>query len=280
MNAGVPDAALINGSAAREPWLLDRGLHFGDGLFETISCRQGRPRFLDLHFERLAAGCRRLDLPALDATPLRAQVRALASQADACIVKLIVTRGEAVARGYGYTGDERPTTILLRYASPPQPVNAGFTVGIAQLRLGENPALAGIKHLNRLEQVLAQRERQVQGKDELLMFSRSERLISGTMSNVFLVLRGELLTPALDLCGVAGIMRRVVMSEAHAAGIRCEERVLGEADLRAATEVFLTSSRLGLVPVVGIDGRSVTSGATTGTIAARIAPMLENPVDG
>ncbi len=104
-------------------------------------------------------------------------------------MKLIVTRGEAVTRGYGFTGAERATRILLRYPWSSDRRSGARSVAVSSMRLGENPALAGLKHLNRLEQVLAQAERAARQFDELLMFSSSGRLISGTMSNVFLVRR-------------------------------------------------------------------------------------------
>lgn len=279
MNQGKPQAAQVNGRASSEPWLLDRGLHFGDGLFETLSCRTGRPRFLNLHLERLMDGCRRLQLQPVDIGAVRAEILQIAAGTDSAIVKLIVTRGEALARGYGFTGNERPTRIVLRYPSPDIDLSRGMKVGIAAMRLGENPALAGMKHLNRLEQVLLRQERAASGLDELIVLSRSGSVISGTMSNVFMVRQDELLTPAVDLCGVAGIMRRVVLREARRVGIRCAERALGAGDLDGVDEIFLSSSRLGVVPVTGIAERALAIGPVTRRVEALVAPMLENPTD-
>jgi 4-amino-4-deoxychorismate lyase len=280
MSDGRPDKVLLNGVISSEPWLLDRGLHFGDGLFETISCRSGRPRFIDLHMERLADGCRRLQLSPLNLDEPRARVLQLAAEVESCIIKLIVTRGEALARGYSFTGQERPNCALLRYPWPEERVPEVFGVGLAMLRLGENSALAGLKHLNRLEQVLASKERTERGLDELLMMSRSGHLVSGILSNLFVVQEGVLLTPLLDQCGVAGIMRRVVMREARRHKLPCEERVIEAGELDRAREAFLTNSRLGVVPVVQVDGRQREVGPVTRRIQALIAPMLENPVDG
>lgn len=280
MSDGAPDAAFLNGQPTRDTWLVDRGLHFGDGVFETISCCAARPRFLNLHLERLMLGCQRLSLGAVDAGELRTCITRLAAEAGTCIVKVIVTRGHAVARGYGFTGEERPTQIVLRYGASTPPTQNPFRVGGSSVRLGENPLLAGLKHLNRLEQVLAQKQRQQQKLDELLMFSSSEKLISGTMSNVFLVQDGGVLTPSLDKCGVAGIMRRVVLREAGRAGIPCEERVLDHEDLRSATEIFLSGSRLGVVPVTELDGRSFRIGDVTRKIQQLIGPLLVEPADG
>jgi 4-amino-4-deoxychorismate lyase len=157
----TPTAAWVNGRPGGALSSVDRGLHYGDGLFETIACVGGRPRFLALHLERLARGCARLgiQLPALE--ELRHEILSLAAEAERAIVKVLLTRGPALARGYGTTGAERPTRVTLRYRwerEDPRLAVQGVHVRTAALRLAENPALAGLKHLNRLEQVLARRE--------------------------------------------------------------------------------------------------------------------------
>src|SRR5205823_5998469 len=179
---------------------------------------------------RLAAGSERLGLEAPRGGALEAEVRALAAESPRSIIKVLVTRGAAVARGYAPSAAERPTRITLRYAWPeedPALWHEGVRVRVADQRLGENPALAGLKHCNRLEQVLARAEWTDPGIAEALMYSSSAALISGTMSNVFLVRDERLLTPRLDRCGVAGVMRRVVLAEAAKAGSAAGEGALG-----------------------------------------------------
>lgn len=283
--AGAIERALVDGQAVA-PGLspLDRGLHFGDGLFETIACRCGRPRFLAWHLERLTRGCERLRIPFQSVAELRHEVRALAGEADSAIIKVIVTRGTALARGYAPTGNEKPTRITLRYTWPPEDALAGqdgVRVRIAALRLGENPALAGLKHLNRLEQVLARAESMqvAQPSAESLLFSSSGRLISGTMTNVFIVRGSQVQTPRLDLCGVAGVMRRVVLSEAARAGVAAQECILRAEDLGEAAEVFLTNARVGIWPVREIDGRALVPGPVTRRLQQKLLPLLENPPD-
>src|SRR5579871_4019371 len=193
---------------------LDRGLHFGDGLFETIACCRGRPRFLALHLERLAVGCARLriDFPQLQS--VRPEIEALAGDAERAIIKVLVTRGLAIARGYAVSGQERATHLTIRYPWPaedPARAQDGVCVRTLAMRLGENPHLAGLKHCNRLEQILARQEWSEPDVAEGLLFSSSGRLISGTMSNVFIVSDSRIRTPRIDRCGVAGVMRRVVL---------------------------------------------------------------------
>ena len=273
---------LVNGRPEGALSVLERGLHFGDGLFETIACLKGRARFLTLHLERLRQGCERLRIGFGDWGLLRAEVEAMAADAGTAIIKLLLTRGPAMARGYAVRGDEAATRILLRQPWPvddPALGREGVQVRTGTLRLGENPALAGMKHLNRLEQVLARAEWQQSDIHESLLFSSSGRLISGTMTNVFLVRDGGLLTPGVERCGVQGVMRRVVMREALETGLPMRETELFAADLAAAEEVFLTNARVGLWPVRACDGRALGVGPLTRQLQARLQPLLEAPAD-
>jgi 4-amino-4-deoxychorismate lyase len=276
------ERVLLNGSPAQQVSPFDRAVHFGDGLFETIACRSGRPRFLTLHLERLQLGCQRLGIEPGELDEVRAEVRSLAGEVENSIVKVIVTRGTALARGYGVTGREKAMRITFRYAWPPETATEsqdGVRVRTAKLRLGENPALAGLKHCNRLEQILARQEWSDPGIAESLLFSRSGRLVSGTMSNVFIVEGSRLRTPRLDLCGVSGVMRRVVLREAERAGISVQEDVLGVDDVHKASELFLTNARIGLWPLRELDGRALQPGGTTRRLQQIMTPLLEEPVD-
>ena len=277
------ERVLLNGSPAQQVSPFDRAVHFGDGLFETIACRGGRPRFLSLHLERLLLGCQRLGIEPGNLEEVRAEVRSLAREVENSIVKVILTRGTALARGYGVTGREKAMRITFRYAWPPETATEsqdGVRVRTAKLRLGENPALAGLKHCNRLEQILARQEWTDPGIAESLLFSSSGRLVSGTMSNVFIVEGSRLRTPRLDLCGVAGVMRRVVLREAERAGISVQEDVLGVEDVHKASELFLTNARIGLWPLRELDGRALQPGGTTRRLQQIMTPLLEEPVDG
>jgi len=281
----APQIALINGRAARTVSVLERGLHYGDGLFETIACVGGRARLLERHVRRLAAGCARLGIAFADAAGLTREIEALAAGAARAVIKVLVTRGTAVTRGYALTGREQPTRITLRYPWPPDdPALArdGVRVRIASVRLGENPALAGLKHCNRLEQVLARSEWSDTGITESLMFSSAGALVSGTMTNVFLVRDSMLFTPRVDRCGVAGVMRAAVLGAAAAAGIAAEERLLDAQDLARAQEVFLTSALTGIRPVRELAGVTLAPGPVTRVLQARLAPLLaaEPPAAG
>lgn len=279
MSGVTPDVIRIDGLPAQGISARDRGLHFGDGLFETIACRHGCPRFLGLHLERLMSGCSRLQIDPGDVATVRNEVETLARGSGSAIVKLIVTRGEAMTRGYVFSGAERATRIMLRY-----PWSSGSQerarVAVSSMRLGENPALAGLKHLNRLEHVLAQAERAARQFDELLLFGSSGRLVSGTMTNVFIARQGRLMTPRIDACGVAGVMRRVVLREAQRAGIDVEEGDFIAQDLADAEELFLTNARVGIWPVMRLESRELAAGAVTSHLQDLMAPLLEGPPSG
>ncbi len=278
----APQRVRVNGREADTVSVLERGLHYGDGLFETIACLDGRPRFLERHLRRLDAGCARIGLAAPDPAALAAEVREMARGVPRGIVKLIVSRGPAAARGYGLTGREQPTRIVLRYAWPPDDAAAtrhGVRVRLGTLRLGENPALAGLKHCNRLEQVLARREWSDPDIAESVLFSSTGTLISGTMSNVFLVRDATLITPRVDRCGVAGIMREVVLDLARASSIAAEERVLDATDLASVREMFLTNALIGIRPVRELGGRKLAPGDMTGRLQGQLASLLTATAD-
>lgn len=254
-------AVLVNGGAAAEVAVADRALQYGDGLFETIACQAGEPCWMSHHWQRLRQGCERLGIAFNDYGALEQEVRSLAAGPARCIVKVIVSRGVARARGYRPSGTECPTRIVSRHEWPEElaPERA-LRVALSAVRLGVNPALAGLKHLNRLEQVLAQQSRPGQ-VEEVLMCSSEGLLISGSMSNVFFVDERGVFTPALHGCGVAGVMRRIVLESADgsqtSAAIPISIRPVIPAELARVREVFVTNVRWGIRSVGWLDGRAL-----------------------
>lgn len=252
-------ATLINGVPGELIGSADRALQYGDGLFETIHCRDGRARWLDLHFERLRHGCDRLRLPFNDFAILEREIAALSAAQERCLVKLILTRGLATRRGYRPAGDERCNRILSCHAWPASraPAASGFRLGVSSVRLGINPLLAGLKHLNRLEQVLAQMAMQDTQLDEVLMLSSDDEVIGGSMSNVFFADDAGLFTPTLDQCGVAGVMRRLVLEAAERLGTPVQVRAVHPNELASVHEAFVTNVRWGLQPVSVLVARAL-----------------------
>jgi 4-amino-4-deoxychorismate lyase len=245
---------LVNGVAGSQVAAMDRGLQYGDGLFETVRCEQGRLRWFEHHLARLGAGCERLGIAMPDAAVLRSEATAMAAGMPRALVKIIVTRGEARARGYRPRGDEIPTRIVSAHPWPAAPA-AEFRLGLSAVTLGANPRLAGIKHLNRLEQVLAQRAAADAGLEEVLMRSERGEVVCGSMSNLFLWQGRELLTPDLVACGVAGVVRALVLDLAPRVGLAVRVAPVSVAQLAAARAIIVTNVRLGLQPVHWCDGR-------------------------
>lgn len=257
---------LIDGRRSTRIPIEDRGLQYGDGLFETMAVLDGQIRHLPLHLARLAEGCQRLGLPRSALAPLRGELSALAArQRNDAVIKLIVTRGEG-PRGYAPPPRPQARRILGVFAWPswpPSHYTRGVAVRVCNTRLGSNPQLAGIKHLNRLEQVLARREWSGTRWQEGLMMNAHNHVICGTMSNVFAVHGTRLLTPSLAMCGVAGVMRAAVRRKAAALGVSCEEAELGVDWLAAADELFLTNALIGIWPVRRLGEHRLTVGPVT-----------------
>jgi 4-amino-4-deoxychorismate lyase len=255
---------LVNGRrTAVDP--SDRGLAYGDGLFETMAAVDGRVRWLDYHLERLALGCRTLALGPVDHAEIRAEIATHCPKAGRFVVKLIVTRGPG-ARGYPPPERTQPTRILgisSWQASPSNHYTHGIRVKVLQLRLGDSPALAGLKHLCRLEQVLAQIELRGHDVEQGLLLDTSGYVVGGSSSNVFAVSGANLVTPLLTRNGVAGVMRRVVLEAAAGAALTPSERNLTLKELQRADELFMTNALIGILPVATLDGQSFSRGPAT-----------------
>lgn len=242
---------VVNGQREDRIPVHDRGLNYGDGLFETIALIRGVPQHWDLHLQRMARGCERLGFPFPAPEVFAEDIERLPPPPARCVLKLVLTRGVG-GRGYLPPDAPSPTRIARLVPWPDYPAayaTDGVTVRLCRTRLGINPLLAGIKHLNRLEQVLARAEWREQDVPEGLMLDARDRLVEGTMSNVVLIFNGSLHTPSVRDCGVAGIMREVVMRECRAAGISITERDIGWQEVRQAQEMFLTNSLIGVWPV-------------------------------
>jgi 4-amino-4-deoxychorismate lyase len=259
---------LINGVPAERIGITDRGLHYGDGLFETMRVHDGRIPLWTHHWQRLSRDCRRLGIEDIDAAALHDEVRRVSTGIERGVVKIIVTRGSG-GRGYRPPPVQDQTTrMVVPYDWPDYPAahwHEGVTVRLCRTRLGRNPALAGMKHLNRLEQVLARREWDDPAVAEGLMQDDRDRVICGTMTNLFIVKGGRLLTPPVRECGVAGVMRGLLLETAGGA-----ECTVSLEDLKAADEVLLCNAVIGLWPVRRIEERVYPVGAVSRSLMARL----------
>ncbi len=275
---------LVNGKSTTPIPALDRGLQYGDGLFETLAVIEGSPCLWPRHMERLRQGCERLAIPLPDTALLLKEVRQESTGHPKAVVKIIITRGEG-GRGYRPDNLTRPTRLIHTSPWPDYPMDMqtrGVAVRLCSTRLGCNPALARIKHLNRLEQVLAQQEWSDPEVAEGLMLDTRGRVIEGTMSNLFVWRNGELKTADLTHCGVAGVMRGLVVDTACSLDIPVVSCELSLANLQEADALFLTNSLIGICPVRELDGKgfdvtSIPSKLSQTVMEQAFAPPGLNP---
>jgi 4-amino-4-deoxychorismate lyase len=246
----------VNGVLGAQVSPLDRGFAYGDGVFETCKMLHGKIPLWRLHKERLLNSCEKLFIP-VSIDLVEAQFANLiaslaAKDTEHAVVKITVTRGQG-GRGYRAPETVSPTIVIGAFPAASYPhsyFSEGVTVKLCNQRLSCNPGLAGLKHLNRLEQILARAEWQDDAIAEGLLLDTQGNLIESVFSNIFLIKNGELFTPDLSESGVAGVMRRFIIETlAPQASLKTHIQKLGLKDLIAADAVFLCNSLYGIWPV-------------------------------
>ena len=256
--------ALVNGEPGGVISIHDRGLQFGDGVFETVAVQSGEPLCREAHFARLEAGCRHLSMACPDRNLLEHEALQLCRAHEAAVLKIVVTRGTG-GRGYGLPEEITPNRIMTLHERPDYPAvyyREGIPSYICARRLAHQPDLAGIKHLNRLEQVLLRAEITSTSCPEGVALDPHGNVIEGSMSNLFMVKNGKLFTPDLSRCGVEGVIRKSIIERYEAAGIKTGIREIKPEELYEADEVFYCNSVIGVWPVRCI-GNKVFNGIDT-----------------
>ncbi len=246
---------LIDGKLSSSIPADDRGLLYGDGVFRTLRLIDGKPRWWEEQVAKLSEDARRIGLAAPDLRVWRADLEQLPPQRLDGVMKLIVTRGNG-PRGYLPPTAQAVRRLMMFDANSTSSLRTSdLSVRICSLRLGWQPRLAGIKHLNRLENVLARSEWSAPDIHEGLLLDHAERVICGVMSNLFIWHRNRLLTPRLDQCGVAGVTRGRLMRLASEQGLDVEETSLNMQTVLEADEVMLTNSVMGLRRVARLESK-------------------------
>lgn len=272
---------LVNGNRAQHLSVFDRGLAYGDGLFETIRVVNSQLTLQDLHLKRLQLGLQKLHIPAsidiaLDYMRQLVNLAVDQGQVDG-VIKLIVTRGTG-GRGFNPHRVGEPTLVCSWHALPEFSSDLhgrGLDLHLCELRLPYRPALAGLKHLNCLDYVMASAELQGMADCDGLLLDADGRMVEAITANLFLLVNGELQTPRLHRCGVAGTMRRWIMEcTAMQLGIAVAERDLPLQALDAAGEVFICNSVRGVIPVRRVGRRSWQPGAVTAAIQQQVATLF------
>lgn len=266
---------LINGVAGDTINVMDRGLQYGDGLFETMRIEAGTIPLWERHMRRLKQGCMKLAIPFPDVALLKSEADQLISGvSDKAVLKLIITRGQG-GRGYAFEKGLEPTRLFMLADWPDYPEKNwqdGVMLHVCATRVGGTAQTAGIKHLNRLDQVLARNE---WGDSSIfadgLMLDHQANIIEGTMSNFFMVQGGVMKTPDLTEAGVAGIMRDQILELAAIEGIPSRICQMTLLDVLTADECFITNSLIGIWPVTGIQDSRYKRGPITERLMEKLA---------
>jgi 4-amino-4-deoxychorismate lyase len=243
------------GEAVEGVSISDRGFQYGDGLFETIAIRNGQPRLWHYHVDRLARGCKLLGIRRPSDNELSEGLEHVLKSSNVltayAAAKIIISAGVGL-RGYGRTFADSPSVLFRAFPAAPvalESYSGGIDTVICRTRLASDSATAGLKTLNRMEQVLARSEFIETGVFEGLTMDAEDNIICGTMSNVFFVNEKSISTPPLDRCGVEGVMRRHIIETLRKQGTDITIRPCAMSDIEEIDEVFLSNSQFGILPV-------------------------------
>jgi len=232
------------------PNSTDRSFHYGDGLFTTVRVKDGKAMLWDLHLQRLVSGAKRLLIHSFDTVELTKKVQ-LAISAPDQVIKVLISRGEA-GRGYSPAGIESPCCYISTAALPDYThwQQHGIRLGVADFKLAQQPAFAGLKHNNRLEQVLIKAEVVQSGFDELVVLDHSGAVIEVSAANVMFCKNERWFTPQLDQAGVSGVMRQYLMTQ-----LSVTEGRYRQADLQQSDAMLICNALMGVVPVKAFAGQ-------------------------
>jgi 4-amino-4-deoxychorismate lyase len=268
---------LINGDDCDKIAISDRGFQYGDGLFETIEVKKGQPLFLEQHLVRFNTGCQKLNIPLPNIKQLTDEIYSVCKHAQKAVLKIIITRGSG-GRGYRQPESIQPTRVISLHPFPEYPrayAKHGISVRFCNTRLGLNPALAGIKHLNRLEQIMARTEWNDPAIQEGIMLDINSHVIEGTMTNLFYVKGNIIYTASLELAGVAGIMRGIVKTLIAEHKLTLIEHDYGKEEFLAADEAFVCNSIIGIWPISQIENTRFAVGSETSQLQAWLEQLKE-----
>jgi len=253
---------LINGRKDTSLSPYDRGFAYGDGVFRTLKVNQGAPQHWKLQYQKLLEDCNALNIVCPSAEVLQSDMQVLLNDLESAIIKIVVTRGES-ERGYALPPLAQPTRVVIKSAVPTYPesnYSDGVSLHLCQIRLSEQPLLAGVKHLNRLENVLARSEWSNSTFADGVVMDANDNVIECTMSNIFAKFDDLLITPDLSRSGVAGITRQRIIDLANKIGLTTRVAVLPLKELMQADEFIICNSLFGAWQVNSFNQKTWPSG--------------------
>ncbi len=264
---------LINGDFNQTISPLDRGFAYGDGIFRTMVIRNGVPASWPLHYQKLVADCAVIGIVCPSAELLMSDLQQLFSPEEIAVAKIMITRGEG-ERGYAPPAVTMPLRVIIKSALP-QYAEANYMAGVylhvCETRLAHQTKLAGVKHLNRLENVMARMEWQDDTLFDGLLLDQQGNVIECTMSNIFARLGDKLITPDLSQCGVAGITRQRIIGLAATLDLSIEVTQLPLTRLLQADEVIICNSLYGAFQVNKVSDQTWSQQTLAATIRKALA---------
>jgi len=242
---------LIDGKEQSQISVSNRNFQYGDGLFETCVVKDNQILFWKKHLLRLDLGCRKLKIKNIDEIIWLEDIKKALSLTSIknCVVKLILSRGNS-QRGYSYPDDISPVRIVIVSELKNAQVKKSFSLEYSQSGYHSNPILAGIKHCNRIEQILA---RATLTRDEAIMLDENQNIISVTQGNIYFISDNKLVTPKLDRCGVIGSRRSLILELAESIQLNVKEGNISMNEVKNADEVFISNSIIGIQSVSSIE---------------------------
>ena len=243
--------AIINGKEQSNISIFNRNFQYGDGLFETCVVNNNQILFWEKHLSRLDIGCRKLKIKNIEEEIWLKDIKkalSLTSKKN-CVLKLILSRGNS-QRGYSYSDDILPVRVVIVSEMKNVQAKESFSLEYASSGYHSNPNLAGIKHCNRIEQILA---RSSLKRDEAIMLDENQNIISVTQGNIYFIFGQSLVTPKLDRCGVIGSRRSLILELAESIELNVEEGNVSMNDAKKADEAFISNSIMGIKSVNSIE---------------------------
>lgn len=255
---------------------FDRGFAYGDGVFRTLKIMNGMPQHWPQHYQKLVADCAVIGIVCPSADVLIDDMRQLFSPEESAVAKITITRGEG-ERGYKLPAVTLPTRLVIKSKLPEyhsEYATNGVSLHVCETRLPSQPKLAGIKHLNRLENVMARMEWQNEAIFDGLLFNIAGDVIECTMSNVFARFDDTLITPDLSYCGVAGITRQQIMQLAKPLNLTIKVSQIPLNTILKADEIIICNSLYTAFQVTAIHHGEQTYTWKSQPLAAKIKALI------
>lgn len=265
---------IINGEVKSNVSIFNRNMQYGDGLFETCVAKDNKVLFWDNHFSRLNNGCDRLNIKKIANSVWLEDIKkalSLSSEKN-CIVKLILSRGNSL-RGYSYSKDIEPVRVVIVSQMNEYKTKETYSLEFAISGFHSNPNLAGIKHCNRLEQILARTNMLA---DEAIMLDENQSVVSVTQGNIYFIFGNKLITPKLERCGVIGSRRSIILELSRLTNLEVREDDISIKQLEKANEVFVSNSLIGIQPVTSIGDYYLTNNPITEKISAAYSSITQD----